>query len=128
MARMSNFRRIFAGVLALASLAVLPAAANAAWLGFRNDLAVPVLIQAVSFNKDKQANLGKVSKLYPGEVSWEALVQPGPKLIMLADPKLPNRPLYRRVLNCTEDSFYSIQLDALARLQLVQTKMPKRPK
>ena len=71
--------RWLTGLVAL----LLPTIANAAWLGYKNNTAVPVVIQsAVVVNN--QLRWGKPHTLFPGEVAWDAVTTPGARVTATA--------------------------------------------
>lgn len=108
------------------ALAVLLASAgvgHAAWLGLRNDLSAPVIIQGGIVANDRIV-LGRPQLLYPGEVSWESIVQPGNRIITIYDAKT-RRMLYQDAIRCNGDLFYSMQPNPPIRAKLVPAKMPK---
>jgi hypothetical protein len=98
----------------------LPTVTNAAWLGYKNNTAVPVVIQsAVVVNN--QLRWGKPHTLFPGEVAWDAVTTPGARVIGVYDPKQNNRPVYR-------ENIIVGSADIVLSLQLVpQPQLPGRP-
>lgn len=114
-------------LLAWSVLILGAAPLQAAWLGFRNDLKVPVIVRSNTVVKN-QVRLGKPSILYPGEVAWEAVLQAGNRQIVVAEVKKPNRVLFQDTITVNKDSFLSIQLDPPNKVKLVPTKMPTPPK
>ena len=46
---------------------------------------------------------GKPHLLYPGEVCWDRVLQPGPKLIVITDAKQPGQVLYSDTIVCGID-------------------------
>jgi hypothetical protein len=114
-------------VLAPLIVLVLPAGLQAAWLGFRNDVKVPLIVRAnIVVNNTIRA--GKPYVVYPGEISWDAVLQPGNRVIEIRDAKNPKRILFQDTITINKDAFYSIQLDPPNNLKLVPAKMPKPPK
>jgi hypothetical protein len=100
-------------LLGLAALALAPAEASAAWLGFRNDTQFPIVVQGASV-VNGNLRRGKPQLLYPGEVFWESIVVPGKKVVEVYDPKQPRRPaLHQEGIDCgATDQFFSIQYEA----------------
>jgi hypothetical protein len=102
--------------LAVILTALVPAWANAAWLGYKNDTTALVVIQAADVvivnGKVQQLRTGKQHPLYPGEVAMDAVAAPGPRLIMVYDPKQNMKPVFRDQVNCNgkDDIFLSLRL------------------
>jgi hypothetical protein len=84
--------------------------AHGAWLGYRNDTGVPVIIQsAVVVNNQKR--WGKPHTLFPGEIAWDAVPAPGARIVGVFDPKQNNVPVYSDGLVVgTADIFLSLQM------------------
>ena len=98
---------------------------EAAWLGLRNDLQVPVVVQSSSV-LNNNVRRGKPRLLYPGEVAWDGILQSGVKLIEVYDAK-GRQLLYREQIRCAgDDQFYSLRSDRAARkpVTLAPAKMP----
>lgn len=114
-------------LLAWSVLILGAAPLQAAWLGFRNNLKVPVIVRTNTVVKNK-IQMGKPAVLYPGEVAWDAVIQAGIRQIVVVEAKKPNRLLFHDTINVTKDSFFSIQLAAPNKIKLVPTKMPAVPK
>lgn len=117
-------------VPALAILALAPATLQAAWLGFRNDLKVPVIVRANTI-VNNQARPGKPYLLYPGEVSWDSILQAGSRQVVIVDAKMPKRVLFQETITVIKDSFFSVRLDPPTppnKIKIVPTKMPPPPK
>lgn len=114
-------------LLAPLILLALPAVVQAEWLGFRNDVKVPLIVRAnIVVNNTIRA--GKPYVVYPGEISWDAILQPGNRVIEIRDARNPKRVIFQDTVTINKDAFFSIQLDPPNRLKLVPTKMPKPPK
>jgi hypothetical protein len=113
--------------LAIALLALAAGPSQAGWLGFRNDLAVPVIVQS-NIVVNNKVGPGKTFRLYPGEVSWDAIIQGGNRRIVIVDAKKPTRVLFQDIIPVNNDAFYSIQVDTPTRAKIVPTKMPPPPK
>src|SRR5437667_11919982 len=109
---MARFRQFGWSTGALACLAALgvPSLADAAWLGYKNDTNVPVIIQcAIVVNN--QPRWGKPHPLFPGEVAWDAVTAPGPRLLGVFDPKQNNRLVYTEPITVgVADIFLSLQM------------------
>jgi hypothetical protein len=115
-------------LLGIALLALAPGSLQAAWLGFRNDVNVPVIVQGgVVVIPGKQIRWDKPRLLYPGEIFWDAILKPGNKIISIYEAKKPNRMVYQDTITISEDVFYSIQPDPPGKVKLIKTKMPKPP-
>jgi hypothetical protein len=100
----------------VASVAVMAssgaARADNGWLGFRNDTNAPVIVQGVSII-NRVARQGPRHVLQPGQESWDVMIAPGNKLILIADAKQPTRMLLQETVNYAGASlFFSIQTDA----------------
>jgi hypothetical protein len=125
-------------LLAVVSLAGAAPPAEAAWLGFRNDTNNTLVVQGASF-VNNVPRWGKPNRLLPGEVYWENILVPGPKLIAVFHINQPNRPLHREIIQTAgTDLFYSIQIQpgtpatkdqpaTPPQMKLVPTKAPEQP-
>jgi len=97
-------------IAAVLLIALLPACADAAWLGYKNDTPAIIVVQSASM-VNNQVRLGKAHMLYPGEIAWDAVTAPGLRQISVFDPKQPTRPLHRDVVNSQAlDIFLSVQI------------------
>jgi hypothetical protein len=101
--------------LSLIALALVPAFADAAWLGYKNNTNAIIVIQAADVvvvnGQMKTGRSGKAHTLYPGEVAWDPIAAPGGRLISVYDPKQNNRLLYQDRVDCNKnDIFLSLQL------------------
>src|SRR5438552_13269789 len=102
-------------LLMVVALGLLPAAADAAGIAFRNDTDSPILVQGISVI-NRIARRGKLHVLRPGEVSAEIVLVPGSKLIIVADAKQPTRILCQKEIQFTgTDLFFSIQVEEPAK-------------
>ncbi len=117
------------GALAVLALAALPAVADAAWLGFRNDTPYVLIVQGTSV-VNNTVRQGKRHVLQPGEVGWDLITLPGNKLFVIADAKQPTRVLHQAIVPFAgPDQFFSIQVDqqgAAVKLKLTPAK-PSTP-
>jgi hypothetical protein len=123
-------------VLAILVGVICPAAADAGWLGLRNDTGAPIVVQGASLVNNVMRR-GRPQLLFPGEVTWEAILIPGKKVIEIYDPKLPKHPpVHQEIIPVAgADLFYSIQLDAppkapvpaAVKFKFVPTKPPTPP-
>jgi hypothetical protein len=125
--RIEGFRLGKWGLLAWSVLILGAAPLQAAWLGFRNDLKVPVIVRTNTVVKN-QVKPGKSALLYPGEVAWEAVLQAGDRQIVIVEARRPNWVLFQDNVTVNKDSFFSIQLNPPNKVKLVPTKMPAVPK
>jgi hypothetical protein len=131
-----------AGLFGLAVLltATAPACADAAWLGYKNSTTAVVIIQAsdlvIANGRVQQVRPGKPHVLYPGEVAWDAIAAPGPRLIVVADKA--NNIVLRERVDCNKtDIFVSLQFvtppqvkgqpPAPPQLKLIPTLPPSPP-
>jgi hypothetical protein len=128
--------------LAVLLTAFAPVRADAAWLGYKNDTTTAVVIQAadvVVVNGKPQVRPGKPQVLYPGEVAWNAIAAPGPRIIAVYDPKQLTRPVLQERVdhNAKNDILLSLRLITLPQLpgkpalppqlKLIPTVLPQRP-
>jgi hypothetical protein len=91
---------------------LLPIAAEAAWVGFRNDTGVPILVQGASVVNNNQLRRGRARLLLPGEVYWDNILLPGKKIIFIADAQQPTRILSQdAIIVAGADLFFSVQLE-----------------
>jgi hypothetical protein len=129
MSRLKYGNAIWIWVLPLlVALSAVPASAHAAWLGFRNDTSVPVVVQGTTM-VNRQVRRTKPHLLYSREVAWDAILQAGNQMITVYDAKNPRLILYKGTIMVTGDLFYSLQVD-MGKIKLVQVKpsrMPNRP-
>jgi hypothetical protein len=111
--------------LALVIFLSWPALARAAWLGFRNDLPVPVALQA-SMVVNNAMTSGRPIRLLPGESTMECLINQASRWISIYDTKNANRLLLQQKIQCKQDVFYSIRFQPPNQVKLVETKFPAR--
>jgi hypothetical protein len=98
-------------LLALILVAAEPASAAAAWLGYRNDMKMPVIVQGATVQRNV-VRRGKALLLFPGDVSWEPILEAGNRIITVYDANQPARVLYQGVIPIIgNDLFFSIQLE-----------------
>jgi hypothetical protein len=105
---------------------VAPAWVHAAWLGFRNDLKIAVIMQELPAG---QMIGGQVRRLFPGEQALDFLLQPVKLSITIVDGRNPNRVLYQDsiVVQKKGDQFYSLRQDpATGQVTLTRTTFPNR--
>jgi hypothetical protein len=101
--------------LALLGVALVPAFADAAWLGYKNNTSAIVIIQATDLvvvnGQVKTGRVGKAHTLYPGEVAWDPIAAAGSRLISVYDPKQNNHLLHQDRVDCNKkDIFLSLQM------------------
>jgi hypothetical protein len=88
------------------------AGADGGWLGLRNDTNGPIIVQGVSII-NRVPRQGPRHVLLPGQESWDVMIAPGNKMIIISDAKQPTRTLLQQTVNYAgKDLFYSIQPDA----------------
>jgi hypothetical protein len=122
-------RVIKGAVLACAAIAAVPTVADAAWLGFRNELKTPVIIlsQNVVNGAVNPREKPRIQVLAAGEISLDPVIQPVHKLIEVREPKT-NRLLFREIRAVARDTFFAVQLQPPDKVKLVETKLPTPPK
>jgi hypothetical protein len=92
-------------------LAAAPAAAEAGWVGFRNETNSALVVQISNVTQGRVQH-GKPHLLSPGNVSWERILQPGSKLVTIYDPAQPRRILFQTTLvYAGNDLFFAIQME-----------------
>jgi len=108
--------------LALAAGIAAPTASHAAWLGYKNNTNAVVVIQATDLvlvnGQVTAGRAGKAHALYPGEVAWDPIAAPGPRMITIYDTKQKNRVLHQDKVDCNKN-------DIFLSLQLVQPPAPR---
>lgn len=120
-------RAIWVGLLACTALAAAPASSRAAWLGLRNDSKTPIIVQT-STVVNNQTCPGRPLILYPGEVTWDCVVQPCIKDITICDAKTKKAIFEKKGTACgTTDVFFSIQAGTPGQMKLVPTMPPTPP-
>ena len=84
-------------LLALAVFGAAPEGVRAAGIGFRNDLAIPIIVQGESKVK---GNLRRGSPLliHPGKTVWDTNVPEGDRRVIIYEANQPNRVLFRDIL------------------------------
>jgi hypothetical protein len=94
------------GLLAAILLALLPAAADAAGIGFRNDSMYPVYVQG-SIVVNGKIRRGPLLYLRPGQTAWDVNLPAGPRTVSIFS--VNNLKLYQDVLPFNgNDMFFSI--------------------
>src|SRR5262245_26103674 len=96
-------------IAAVLVTALVPACADAGWLGYKNDTPAVIVVQSAS-TVNNQVRLGKAHVLYPGEIAWDAVTAPGLRQVSVFDPKQPTRPLQQTVVNSQNIDFLSVQV------------------
>lgn len=112
---LSNSRGHGFALLAVIALGLLPAAAEAGGLAFRNDTDNPVFVQGVAIIKGV-ARRGKLHALRPGQVSREPILLPGPVPLLIRvrvyDGNQPARILCEENIPFTgTDLFFAVQAE-----------------
>lgn len=101
--------RSFTLLISVLACLLLAAPAEAAWLGFRNDTTVVLVVQRATI-VNTVIRREKPRVLYPGEVMWDTIDTPGDKLLFIYPAKQPALILFQdKIPNLTQDSFFSIQ-------------------
>jgi hypothetical protein len=111
-------------ILALIVLGLVPASVEAASLGYRNDLNVPIVIQTV-FVVNNQVRKGKPLVLLPGEVTLDPVTPTGARRIAINGARRPNPLLFQDDITVKADIFFSVQIDnKTSKVKLVPTELP----
>lgn len=98
---------------------------QAAWLGFRNDSSIPVLVQSSCLVREKPRPL-KFQTLYPGEVAWQSIVHAGLRKILIQEATTPSNMLLQATILCgSEDQFFSFQFIPPGPAKFVAVKKPR---
>lgn len=119
---MRELRAIWLGLLACT---VVTAAPHPTYLGLRNDSQTPLMVQTASVINNKVCP-GRSIVLYPGEVTWDCVVQPCLKNITIFDAKTKKLLLEKKGTACgTSDVFFSVQ-SAGGQVRLVPAAPPPR--
>src|SRR5947209_13893524 len=106
--------------VAVALIALFPALASAAWLGYKNETNAIIIVQSATV-VNGQVVRGKPHLLYPGEVAWDTVPKPGARQVSIYDPKANNRLVSQDTVNCAgADVFLSVQTE-------VQPARPGQP-
>jgi hypothetical protein len=101
--------------LAVLVAAFVPTCAHAAWLGYKNSTPAAVVIRTddivIVNGKVQQVRPGTPHVLYPGEVAWDAISAPGPRVITVYDPAQANRAVLQERVDCNakDDIVLSLQ-------------------
>ena len=104
------------------------AQAGGAWLGFRNELPVPVFIQGATL-VDGVLRRDRPRLLYPGEVAWDSVNSTGDKILTIYIARQPIQVLYQdTVPSSTDDQFFSIQLEPPPSVAKGQKPVPAKIK
>jgi hypothetical protein len=103
---------------------LLPAWGQAAWLGFRNDLKMVVIMQELPAG---QAIGGQIRRLFPGEAALDFLLNPVTLSIVVIDGRNQKLVLYQGAIKVQGDEFYSLRQDPTSgQVTLVRTRFPNR--
>jgi hypothetical protein len=113
-------------LLAPALLGAQSAAAQAAGMGFRNDLKVPVVVQGASV-VNQMLRRGKPVVLLPGKTGWDTNLPSGNRVVTVYDYFQTNRILYQGTIpfNGNNDLFFSLQVVG-NQLRLIPVTPPKQ--
>jgi hypothetical protein len=106
-------RRLSAIIGLALAVFVFPSTADAAWLGYKNNTNTVVIIQTTDLvvvnGQVAAGRSGKAHALYPGEVAWDPIAAPGPRLVTIYDSKQKTR-LHQDRVDCNKnDIFLSFQ-------------------
>jgi hypothetical protein len=93
---LGTLRKACVGLVALAVLGALPAAASAASIGFRNDLNVPILVQG-ECTVNGVTRRGQLLTIYPRKMAWDTNLKAGARTITIYEART-NRVLFRQVI------------------------------
>src|SRR4051794_15298070 len=114
--------------LTLAALTWLASAgvARADWLGFRNDLPFPVVVQSLRPDLT-QPKMNPLMLLYPGEVRWDWVGDTRTRVVTVHQARPPRSPLVRVEIEpaAKEDELYAVQSNGQG-VQLVKQPKAKR--
>jgi hypothetical protein len=83
-------------VLAVGTAALSAQNARAGWLGFRNELDYPVIIQVCAESKDG-IRPGTPKYVYPSEVVWDRVPDSAPRRVTISDARSPRPILINRM-------------------------------
>ncbi len=116
----ANLSQKTLGVLACCVGLLAPSLASAAWLGYKNDTAAPIVVQTSIKVNDKIVR-GKQHLLYPGECAWDNIATSGQQQITIMDPKANNKVVGQENINvANQNVLLSLQWQA-------QPQPPGRP-
>jgi hypothetical protein len=111
-------------LLAFGIALMVPAWGHAAWLGFRNDLKIVVIMQELPAGR---AIGGQIRRLFPGERALDFLLQPVTLSIIVVDGRNQNVVLYQGAIKVQGDQFYSLRQDpATGQVTLVPVRFSSR--
>lgn len=124
---MNPLRRtlVWAGCTLLAFLAV-EGNAQAAGIGFRNELKFPVVVQGSSV-VNGQVRRGFPIGIAPGKIAWDNKLPPGTRFISVYDGTMPNNPPILRDVPVPfqgMDLFFSIRVVPGGKILLVAEPIP----
>ncbi len=116
-------------LLALAVLGAVPEAAQAAGLGFRNELKIAILVQGES-TVNGVLRRGPLLLIHPGKIVWDTNVPEGDRRVTVYEAAQPNRVLWRdRIPVETTDQAFRVILvpgpaGAPPKIQLIKLPLP----
>jgi hypothetical protein len=102
-AHLRGCRKLATGVVALVAICVLPAAAWAESLYFRNDAGVAIILQGSCVIRGRLVN-DRPNLLQPGDKV--RVVLPGNKLITIREARAPNKELQKTTIPAGKDDVY----------------------
>jgi hypothetical protein len=92
---MKRLARILKQVaLALVVLPLQAGSAQAAGIGFKNDLKIPIIVQGASL-ENNVIRRGQPLLIYPGKTVWDLNLKPGKRFITIYDGRQPTRIIYQ---------------------------------
>ncbi len=102
----------------------MPVAARGGWFGFRNDTPGVLIVQQSTVVKSKVCP-GRPLLLYPGEMTWDSVMQPGERSIAIYDPRQPQRPLYeKKVTYGAQDLLFAVKPGTGGQVRFEKTSLP----
>jgi pyruvate/2-oxoglutarate/acetoin dehydrogenase E1 component len=115
---MITLRNLSWAGLTLAALLACGAASQAAWIGYKNDTPVVVVVQGSS-----QVGVGQPHQINSTHAAWDK-VQPGVKTITITDPKT-NKLLWKGPVTVGDkDLFFSIQVGKDGSIRMMPAALP----
>ena len=104
--------------ITLTVLLACGAASQAAWIGYRNETGMVVVVQGSS-----AVGIGQPHQINANQAAWDQ-VKPGAKTITITDPKT-NKLLYKGPVTVADkDLFFSIQVGKDGSFRLVPAAVP----
>jgi hypothetical protein len=110
-----NFGKLSLLVVGVSLIFIASVKAQTRWLGFRNELKIPIVIQDVPAGNP--GNPGRPPRLlYPGETNRQPMMTAGRRQIVIYsyNPRGPGILLYQGTLPCKDNEFHAIQFNPAA--------------